>query len=494
MKTAHADPRDARVTIIGALKHAVVTMLAALATLLCALAIDPEPGPAILAVVLSISLSRSQLDRDLRGRIEAAVALPLVGLFAVGVGLLLLHAPWIGALAFTAGLSISVWLRRFGPTAARAGSLIALPFVTILVTPYIPATRVGPALAIAMPILVALLALAWVTLFHMLAQRAGVLPDASVPLRAEPAIASPKTESALRPDANTRMAVQMACAIGVSFVIGYLFFRERWSWIVLTAFIVSSGNRGRLDVAYKSVLRVVGAGAGTAIALLATVHVGAHDAQTVALILAAIFLGTWLRPLGYAWWALFVTLALALLQGFTGATPLILWPRLEEIVIGALIGVGCAWFVLPVRSTAVLRRRIADALAALSDALDPARSTRTADAFAAAVTRVEQVAPAFRASRRATRWFRSAHPADWIDALVACREPALALIKTGETPGASRRAVGAARKAVREPGELLAALADLRRALAAPRAAESRERESELPGAVSALHSPKTEA
>ena len=112
------------------------------------------------------------------------------------------------------------------------------------------------------------------------------------------------------------LAIQMAVALAVSFVIGYVYFAERWTWIVLTAFIVGSGNRGRLDVAYKSVL----------------------------------------RALGYAWWALFVTLALALLQGFAGSSaPRILWPRLEEIVIRAIIGVASTWLVLPVRSTAALR-------------------------------------------------------------------------------------------------------------------------------------------
>jgi hypothetical protein len=73
------------VTVLRALREAVVTMLAAIATVLCALAIDPEPGPAVLAVVLCISLSRSQLDRDRRGRIEAALMLPLVGVATVGV-------------------------------------------------------------------------------------------------------------------------------------------------------------------------------------------------------------------------------------------------------------------------------------------------------------------------------------------------------------------------------------------------------------------------
>jgi hypothetical protein len=66
-------------------------------TLLCALTIDPGPGSAVLAVVLCLSLSRSQLDRDGRGRVEAAIVLPIVGLTAVGVGMLLHRVPWLGA-------------------------------------------------------------------------------------------------------------------------------------------------------------------------------------------------------------------------------------------------------------------------------------------------------------------------------------------------------------------------------------------------------------
>jgi fusaric acid resistance family protein len=455
--------------IFASLQEAIATMLAGIAAMLCVLAIDPEPGPAILAVVLSISLARSQLDRSPRERLEAALALPLVALVAAGVGILLHRWPWLGACVFTAGLFVSIWLRRFGPFAARAGSLIALPLVTLLVTPYVPATKVGQALALLMPVLVALIALASVSAVHALMRLA--IPRASSTPTAD-AQPREKAESKLRPDAMTRMAIQMAVALAASFVVGFVFFAERWSWIVLTAFIVLSGSRGRLDVAYKSMLRLVGAAGGTAIALMFTVRFGDRDTATVALILVSVFFGLWLRPLGYAWWALFVTVALALLQNFTGAADQpILRQRLEEIAIGAIIGVAAAWFVLPVRSTAVLRRRIADALAALSDALDPANENRSSNAFVAALARVDEVAPAFRASRVVTRRFGSTSPADWIDALIACRAPAAALIDARETPGACRKAVSAARKAVREPGELLPALKALCGSLSGERGA-----------------------
>jgi len=231
---------------------------------------------------------------------------------------MLLHRiPWLGAVVFVTGMFLSIWLRRFGPMARRAGSLIALPFVVLLTVPYIPPTPHSLIPVALVPVIIALLALLWVSAVHTLARRVHFLPPVREP--DSPSLA-PTEGSSLRPIASTRMAIQMAVALAVSFVIGYTYFADRWAWTVLTAFIVVSGNRGRLDVAYKSVLRVLGAAAGTLIALSLSIHVGYHDTRSVVLILIAIFFGVWLRPLGYAWWALFVTLALALLQGFAGSS------------------------------------------------------------------------------------------------------------------------------------------------------------------------------
>jgi hypothetical protein len=437
--------------------EAVATMLATIATLLCVLAISREPGPAILTVVLCLSLSRSQLDRNRRGRIEAVLVLPAVGLAAAGVGMLLHRFPIVGALVFTSGMFVSIWLRRFGPMARRIGSLIALPFVTLLMVPYIPPRHPGPLPAWLLPIVVGWLALCWVHLVHALAQALRLLPPVS---HAEVA-AAPAPESALRPIASTRMAIQMAVALAVSFAVGYIAFPQRWGWIVLTAFIVNSGNRGRLDVAHKSVLRVLGAAAGTLAALLLGAHLDLDERMQVILILVAAFFGIWLRPLGYGWWALFVTVALALLQNLAGAPAVhMLWPRLEEIVVGAVIGVAAAWFVLPIRSTGVLRRRIADALAALAAALGPASAGKP-DAFFAALHAVEQVAPAFRATRRIAHRVLPERPADWIETLVHCREPAGKLIEQGSAPPNVQRALAQARRSLREPEQILPALQQL---------------------------------
>jgi hypothetical protein len=445
-----------------AFNHACVTMLASIATLGCVLAISPTPSAAVLAVVLCLSLSRSHLDRERHGHAEAAVALPLVGLAAIGVGLLLHRFPWLGAVLFAAAMALSIWLRRFGTTAARTGALVGLPFIALLMTPRASSAAPGLVPALAVPIIAGLLALFWVTVLHAIARLAGAgLP----PARPQVERMAPG-EGTLRPDATTRMAIQMAVTLGLAFAVGYIVFPQRWSWIVLTAYIVASGNRGRVDVAYKSMLRVVGAAGGTLLSLLAARFMGAHDGATAALILLALFLGTWLRPFGYAWWALFVTIAFALLQGFSGADPAsLLWPRLQEIVIGAAIALGCAWFVLPVRSSAVARRRLAGALAAMADAFDPTQPDRTAARFDAAAAAVEQLAPGFRAARAVTARFVRAQPADWIDTLLASRKTAMMLLERGLTPPDVRRAIGVARKALREPEQLGPALRALQSAL-----------------------------
>ena len=464
----------------AAFREAVVAMGAALATLGCTLALAPAPGPAVLAVVLSLSLSRSRLAGDRRHRLESVFVLPLVGLAAVGVGLLLRDAPWLGATLFVAGMALPIWMRRFGADVRRLGSLLALPFVALLVAPHGAAVRAGPIPALLFPGVIALLASLWAAVAHALAVRGGWLAATpavpSAPNAAVPAADIRNADSratGMKPVASTRMALQMAAALGLSFVVGHVFFAGHWAWLVLTAYIVGSGNRGRLDVAWKSLLRIAGAGAGTVVALLLDFHAGGHGMLVAGLVLGAVFLGVWLRPLGYGWWAMFVTIALALLQGFSDApASQLLAERMLEIFVGAAIAVASAWWLLPVRSTAVLRRRIADALAALSAALDPANPERTAAPFAAALDDLARVAPSFRALRAATGRWRQPQPADWIDALLDCRDAAVALVQSGATPPDARRAAGAARKAQLEPATLSPALHALRQALVETAAAD----------------------
>jgi hypothetical protein len=445
------------------LAQAVVTMLAILATVGVCLLIAPEHGPAVLGGMLCLTLSRSQLERDWRGRLEAAIALPVIGLLSAGVGLLLLDLPIVGAIVYVLGMFLSISLRRFGHVPRRIGSLLALPFIALLVAPNpVPSTIHGP-VAVLVPALVALVAFAFVTLFQVAAIGIRMLPR---PLPEPVAAAAARPSSTSTPDPSTRLALQMALSLSLAFTIGFLFFPDRWAWIVLTVVVVAVGNSGRADVLFKGINRVIGAAIGTVVALLGLTvpTIGGPNLTTVVVLLVVVFVAVLLRPFGYLWWALFFTLALTLLQSLggwaeTAAGPL-LGERLEEILLGTVLALLVAWFVLPLKSENTVRRRLADLLAALQARLRE-QTDQTARDLAVAEKALDRVSPPYDAWRW---WFRrSTRPraALWI----ATARDSAALGRDGGGP-AARTALGDARRALREPDALQPALERLRAVLA----------------------------
>jgi riboflavin-specific deaminase-like protein len=167
---------------------------------------------------------------------------------------------------------------------------------------------------------------------------------------------------------HTRMALQMLVALVLAFTIGTLAFPQHWSWVVLTAFIVCSGAIGRGDAIYKGALRVAGAIGGTLVAAVVSRFVPPSGVIDVAIIFVVLFLGMWLRQINYAYWAACATLIFALLQGGAGANVLPLFAlRVAGVVVGALCAIVATWFVFPIRTELLVRRRVADARAALRD-------------------------------------------------------------------------------------------------------------------------------
>ncbi len=444
-------------------------MLAILGTVAVSLLIAPEPGPAVLGAMLCLTLSRSQLERDWRGRLEAGIALPFIGLLSAAIGVLLLNLRIVGAIVYVLGMFLSIYLRRFGPVPRRIGALLALPFIALLVAPNpVPSTLHSP-FAVLVPALVALIAFAFVTLFQVAAMGIRMLPRplpaASTATGAErrPAADRPPSRSL---DPSTRLALQMALSLALAFTIGFLFFSDRWPWIVLTVVVVAVGNAGRADVLFKGINRVVGAAIGTIVALLglSIPAIGGPNLPTVIVLLAVIFIAVLLRPFAYVWWALFFTLALTLLQSFGGGTektaaPL-LGERLEEILLGTALALLVAWFVLPLKSENTVRRRIADVLAALQERLAE-QTPETARELVTAEKSLARVAPPYDAWRW---WFRRAtrpRAALWI---ATTRDS----VEFGRDGGslAARKALGEARRTLRDPELLQPALERLRAALA----------------------------
>ncbi|UFS58471.1 FUSC family protein [Subtercola endophyticus] len=521
------------------LRRAAVTMAAVVASFLTlwvgGIPLGIGVTPAVLAAVLAITFSRSD-SRPARGlsaqarrrvRVLRFASIPLISVAATGVAWLFRSAFPVGAAVFVVVLSLSVWVRRYGPVASRLGSVVSLPLMAVLVVPVRLPSTLSPWLALAAGVVAAVVAVGWVEIAQALARLTGLLPrpdaDAAVRLdaradgmpddvldaaaqrgagggregvsdaedtdpaargvgedaaagsgaattspeprdarttpRATPAAAegggrstnaaagagrstapgaggggraseprrtpaSNSTPASNRMPASTRMAVQLAVALTAAFVVGILVFPDHWGWVVLTAFIVCAGNRGRGDVVYKSILRVAGAIAGTVAAVALTESITASntdfshaDGTLITLaVFTMLFFGLWLRDVNYAFWAAAVTVILTLVQGATGAaagvtagvtaltTGVTLGERVVAIVVGALCGVLASWFVLPVRTEAVVRRRLADALSELSTVVhprsEPAERSAALERFSAELERLEQVARVVRVHRR----------------------------------------------------------------------------------------------
>jgi hypothetical protein len=429
------------------LRFAAVTMAAALSSYGCALALEHaahlHTGVLVLAVVLAVTLSRTDRAGTFRQRLQAAALLPVVAVAAREVGTLLVSRADLGDTLFVAAVAGSIWLRRFGPGAARAGTLIALPFIALLTTPAAPGVaREGVWWAA----VIGLIACGCVALAQWLAARTGFIAAVLAPA---PGHASPtaggggRAARGRRLPASTRMAIQMAAALALAFAGGRWLFGVHWPWPVLSAFVVCSGNRGREDVLHKSGLRLAGAATGTAAATLLAGRIAPGSDVSVVLIFVLLGLAVWLRGFSYAYWATGVTGVLALLYGYYGQNASGLLPdRLEGILLGAALGVAVSWTLLPVRTSDVLRRRTSEALAALSEVVrgtggDPRELSAHALRFEHALTRLEEIGPPLRAQRALARLRGpGAQPADVIDAASQCRAPVGVLVACCQPDGA----------------------------------------------------------
>lgn len=329
--------------------EAALTMTAVLLSWGAALWLEGAEGlhtdVLVLAVALTLTLFRSQRTADTRRRLTALVLLPVTAGASIFVGRLLASHYALGAAVYTAGMALAIWIRRYGPAATKAGTLLALPLVALLVVPgpALPPKSQGALVAWGWAALIGALACGGVWLVQGLGDR-----FAPGPWRAEPAPEQPPRRSRLHPRPSTRMALQMALGIAAAFILGRLFFDDHWPWVVLTAYVAASGNRGRTDVLRKGIERLAGATAGTLLAA-GVALAGVTGDTAVALMFAVLAVALWLRPLNYAYWAAGMTCALSLLLGYFGQDALSLLPtRLEGIAVGAVLSVASAWWLLPV--------------------------------------------------------------------------------------------------------------------------------------------------
>lgn len=337
------------------------------------------PGAVVLATMVGMSLGRTQQSATWPDRAAGLVVVPLAAAAASALsGLLAGRLAVLGSAVFALALSATVLVRGFGALASKIGTLAVLPLLSPLFTP------------------------AESPLWSGVTAAAAFLLVSAMQVLAGPGEQLVRQRSSMA--ISTRMAAQLAVALAAAFVVGRLVWPAHWQWAVLTAFIVCSGNRGRGDVLHKSVLRVLGATAGTAAATGLFALVTPRGAGFVAAIVVVLIAGIVLRPISYAYWAACVTAAMALLFGLSGenAAPLLL-TRLGAIVVGGVLGVAASWLVLPIRSRDVAGRRIAAARTAIEKLRRAGDDEAARAEVRLAIAQLDVIAPAFNAHRRLHR-------------------------------------------------------------------------------------------
>ncbi|WP_382309128.1 FUSC family protein [Herbiconiux sp. UC225_62] len=372
----------------------------------------------VLSVVVAAMMTRRDLGTGLRERAADLCVLALATVVAALIGMASHTVDLLGETLFVLALGGFVWVRRFGPRAARIGTIATLPFIATLVTPLPIPVDAGFSLWALVGVAVAF---GWATLVQWVRERpressegVAARPEARGSVRAEArsrttTAAVTATKGHRRPAPSTRMAIQLVVALSAAFLVGHVLFPEHVVWPVITAFIVCAGNRGRGDVVYKGVLRTIGGLGGTIVATLVSGAALPGGPGALVLIFLVLTVALWLRPVSYAYWAACVTAVLALLYGYFGQTgPGVLESRLLGVLWGGALAIAASWFILPVKTTDVLRRRSGDAVralaaftAALQDGADRATVEERRHAASRAVERVSEVTPAIRALRRA---------------------------------------------------------------------------------------------
>jgi hypothetical protein len=392
------------------LRRAAITFAAAVASFLVLAALSAAcgatPQPGIVAAILAIGLMRR--PKRIRGLDVLWIPLTMVAiaLGAAGMGWMFHTNLIAGGVVFTAILAGSMWLRKFTGRWRRVGELLAMPLVVMLVVPPPGHARGGPLVDLGLVVAAGLVPLVIAAVLSRFVEpgfdlergrtaRAGMAP-------------------------TTRMAAQLAVALSAAFALGFMFFPEHWGWVVLTAFLVSSGSLGREHAIYFGFLRLLGAVAGTVAAAGIAHFVVLHGPPEAVAIFAMLFLGIWLRDVSYAYWAACITVILALLSPASdGSQIALLGVRLIAIFVGAVCAVLAAWFVYPIRTHDILRLRLAELLLAIdgiaghtaSDAVDLAVKRAEVDHR---LKEFERVVPPVQWHRRlVARGGDPHHPAGW---------------------------------------------------------------------------------
>ncbi len=168
-------------------------------------------------------------------------------------------------------------------------------------------------------------------------------------------------------DVFFQTAMQAAVAAALSAAAGYWLAPTRWHWAVIASFVIFVQTKTRGDTLIKAWNRFIGTVLGIAAGLLLAKFLQDHLTVEIIGLFICIFLGYYFVRVSYVWLIAFLTTEIALLYGILGkASPDILFVRIEETILGLIIGTLVAVFFLPAKTRPHIKNQISDILRQLS--------------------------------------------------------------------------------------------------------------------------------
>jgi uncharacterized membrane protein YccC len=158
---------------------------------------------------------------------------------------------------------------------------------------------------------------------------------------------------------TTRMALQAMIAASIASGVGEAISATRWYWAVMTAFVIFVGSTTRSGILTRAVRRVIGTIIGIVIGVAIVALVGHDSTVLVAVCVIAIFGMLYFGPLNYMYSATCVTTMLVSLYSLLGVLDQsLLELRLVETLVGAVIGVLCAYLIVSADSNPTLMAKV----------------------------------------------------------------------------------------------------------------------------------------
>jgi uncharacterized membrane protein YccC len=166
---------------------------------------------------------------------------------------------------------------------------------------------------------------------------------------------------------TTRQAVQVAVAGALAIMAGRELSTVRYYWAMIAAFIMFSGTGSRSETFVKGSNRVLGTLAGLFVAIWAAQLTNGHTWLILSVVIGSVFCGFYLLRLSYAYMIFFITIMVGqlytVLHRFSDGIMVL---RLEETVVGAVIGFAVAMVVVPVSTRDTVRTARDNLLTSLS--------------------------------------------------------------------------------------------------------------------------------